>query len=291
MSTTTQSVSLELAAAINFLQSRQWGIERSLDYLSAIRSRMVIFDLYQQCFPNDWAATTASSVSLGTSYSDREIEFFQRLEDHWFPIYVPEERLDYIEIQRFSCDLDEIEFDELSAVESLITGLYGNSDWHSVMQKLGSPTEIEPPIASQRVEWKRLEKVFSKAEAPLRYFPNCIRCVGRFTGNVFFDSSWEEPLDGFDWTIESLTLLREEWQKAKRLLEQEQELDDWLTEDPSRIGQIVALWNRATKMLAPRSAFERNRRLKVQIIQSQDLEAVLQQTRAEHHHDSLTRHH
>ena len=285
MPTTAQPLDLSLGAALKWLRTQYWGLESSLGYLRTIHHKSVLLDLYQQCFPNEFARSKGD-LAPQISYGTQEAEFFDLLDEQWFPLFnsIDEgEICDVVAVRTLGFNIFEVEIGDLEVTDILGAGLYEHLEWETVLDQLKVTGDVLKPVESEEIRWEVLEQTFRGSAEPLCYFPLVIQVLGRFTDNLFFDNSWEDQMEGFEWTMKDLTWLRDEFSKTKAIQEQMNQLNLWIEEDPNRVGAIVALWNQC----ASHQQLEIPLMPKVQIVPSSQLESALKEQYAAHRHHEL----
>jgi len=235
-----------------------------------------LLNLYKQCFPVEYTNSEPylTSTSL-TNYGSQESEFFDLLEDKWFPFMSPIEEEEIfsrmIVISPLSFDPFEVEPDSLDAVDVLGLALYDDVEWQTALNLLKVTEDVPTPIKSEEVEWEILKRVFTEASEPICHFLLAIKVLGRTTDNVFFDSSWEDQIGEYEWTMKDLTWLRDEFSKAEAIQTLIDQLNQWIQENPNRISTIVNLWNQCS----PAQQLEIPLMPKIQIVPSSQLEKAL----------------
>jgi len=132
--------------------------------------------------------------------------------------------------------------EELGAAHRVALGLLHGGEW--ALDGLGPYTARVKTGQAYAVDWELLERLCGEAPPPLAHLWPAVTSLDHSTGNPFIDSSYEAPWEE-DWGEESVQMLTAAYQEAVELLKKVDELDAWVQEDPTRVGQIVELWNRA----------------------------------------------
>lgn len=98
---------------------------------------------------------------------------------------------------------------------------------------------------SGSVSLRLMNALCQSEEAPLHALPTAIRMIEHSTENAFLDPTDEMPCEDMFWEVEDVALLVQHWQEAQAMLEQTDELAEWLASDRQRIRKVVDLWNRS----------------------------------------------
>lgn len=120
----------------------------------------------------------------------------------------------------------------------------------------GEVSELDPRVARafsratyytrESWSWPVFEAVCQAAPEPLSFLPVAIKMLDHSTNNLFLDPTDEMPVDDATWTLADMELLAREWKEAQTMLEQGDQLTEWLAATASRLRKVVDLWNLAT---------------------------------------------
>ncbi len=214
---------LNVAEATQLLRCYQLPIQivEAVNYLSCLRRSKQLLCLYSHFFPEEYAKSIAiTTIELGKSYSERELEFVKLVNSRLFPIFESywyeeeaEEEIgffDYIPIQ-----LDRVDWFQYFCEWQL--------GWQMLLVIEGTIFEEHHPEAiaaeSKVLEWaiaqvgephqvddKQLEARCNTASPPLTYLPLAVAQIQYRTGNIWLDIVPEHGWDlgGIEWTIENV---------------------------------------------------------------------------------------
>jgi hypothetical protein len=90
-----------------------------------------------------------------------------------------------------------------------------------------------------------MDELCRAEEAPLCYLPIAFRMIDHSTNNAFLDPTDEMPCEDMFWDLDDIALLTQHWAEAQTMIEQTNELSEWLAADPQRLRKVVDLWNQA----------------------------------------------
>jgi len=65
------------------------------------------------------------------------------------------------------------------------------------------------------------------------------------TENAFLDPTDEMPCEDLFWELADIELLAEHWREAEVMMQQAEQLTEWLAAEPTRLRKVIELWNRA----------------------------------------------
>lgn len=246
---------LRIDSAVDHLSLfRHLTISGVLDFLSGLRFRFNIFHLYQHFFPEQYARSEASPhpTPNSGSHSPREIEFFELVLSHLFPILDPgvlddEARFDGIPIEVCGITYDDADqLDVCCRVVGAAVGALG-LDWEDVTGEW--PVALPEPLARQRgkvLDLEKFEGLCRKRRRLWAHVPVMMRIACNETGNDFLDVTYETSFEWPPWTLENVEYLRQEWARADQMLSQAEKVREWLKEHPRRMATVITLMNRAT---------------------------------------------
>lgn len=221
-------------------------VRAALIYLTATRDRLQILHLYQQTFPTAWATgTSALDPTPGGLWSPREWEFFQHLHAERFPLDLEllagaDERpsaipiLDLTSAWRhgpLAADRPGWQFLWVLADAAPLTGITVTDPL--VRQRLQQTTQGSFPPAD------RLWAACRAAGEPLAALPDALDLIYGETENSWLDGGLECEAG---WYPEDLTTLTHEYVAAQALLAAVERLIDWLEHAPSRLLEVLDLW-------------------------------------------------
>lgn len=232
---------------------------RAVQRLHSLVESAETMQLYQHYFPTNYAASDKQwmpDLGSGQAYGPRELEFMEQIGRHLFPIAnewmeEAEERFYSIPIDSQAINAEDVREQRpgLQALIGLIGGAYSDVDWTTLLAS--SPGSLPPltDLDTERqyeVDWNQFEARCARLGRSLRKIGAALAVVGYSTGTVWLDYTDEMmSYGGFDlpWTVEAIDELTAEWQKAEKMLDDLDEVLDWLEARPGRIGRLVAVWN------------------------------------------------
>jgi hypothetical protein len=237
---------------------------RAVQRLRSLVESAEMMRLYQHYFPADYAASEKHwmpDLDSSQAYGPRELELMELIGRHLFPIAhdwmdEAEERFYNIPIDSQAVNAEDVRELQpgLQTLIGLIGGAYSEVDWAAL---LASSPENQPPLTDldtkrqYEVDWHQFEARCARLGRPLWKIGTALAVVGYSTGTVWLDYTDEMmSYGGFDfpWTVEAIDELTAEWQKAEKMLDDLDEVLDWLEARPGRIRRLVAVWNRCLRL-------------------------------------------
>jgi len=228
------------------LQLRNYQIPLSavdcLTYLAQLDQSSNLLHFYQHYFPQKWQESTQK---INTNQISELIkQFFCLVDQHLFPL-----NLDEID-ENFELYLVKIPFISYSWNWD-----YENSeDWTKEELFLLCITQAELaeqlildgveipdfPFLNQEINWQQLAGKCAKENPPLSYLFNVMCLINHCTETIWLDLSAEEYID-FEWNQENIEELTQDWHKAQTIIEQKNQLCEWLSNSPQNYHQIINL--------------------------------------------------
>lgn len=238
----------------------------ALECLSTIVEPVRLLALYKHYFPKELAESKAQLLpGPDCVYSAAEIEFFNLVNAHLFPLwdYILEWQID--EDQRdmvIPCAPQAMEIRDREADDF-------REGWHLLFvlegQKAIDDLPEESPCLELREEleayctvlrakrsldyegpftWAQLGEIGQREGGPLVHLETAIRMIHESTGNAWLDISQELALEARDvfWTREWVDVLAEEWKEAGVMLRDVCTLIDWLEEDIENQRRVLQIW-------------------------------------------------
>jgi hypothetical protein len=231
---------------------------QSVTYLRWRRETAQLLTIYQRYFPDDFPdqwkldQETLLPVSTGT-YSESELVCLKLIEARLFPFALDHlleccqegERLSTIPLWSFGIDRWNQPLQDFSPgwqlllllIEEIEDELDLDAEVLDVLQQL----ERSP----RRLSLSQLETLCQQVEAPLAYLPVALRMLDHCTENAFLDPTDEMPCEDLYWELADIELLAEHWREAEVMMQQAEQLTEWLATEPSRLRKVIALWNTA----------------------------------------------
>lgn len=243
-----------LALATDYLEfkARLGNAVEAYKTVERIVSESRKFELYKRYFPDEWRASRASFVRRGFyfNYSERANEFFALVGERLFPLFAgwnDDPETDFEEFSIFSLNIDfccaDVEYEYISLAYALGLLLFTNDEeiWEFFEKNYKVRRKNFPEINDSAHEnlWRGVRN--SKVEPYL----NLLEIIDHTTGNPWFDtSSCCVYGDTFDWSEQTIDLLTNSFRKAKRMLDEMDELDTLIKNDPEKmLKRLITFWN------------------------------------------------
>jgi hypothetical protein len=206
-----------------------------------------MLQLYQHYYPDEYQQSKASvKVTSLESYSEKELEFLNLLDEQFFPLpllLAESERISYIPVEPLGTSWYYDNFEELGATEkflmSLIHGL-DNDTWNDLEGELGQDL---PPAASY-INYPKLSQEAKKVRGTIALLPIALDMLTQSTGNLWLDISYENDIVDAHWSAEVIDTLRESYTEAQTILQKYREFIEWLDSDTANCIKVVRLWNK-----------------------------------------------
>jgi len=234
----------------------------AIEFLRQTLNSAQLLNLYQHFFSTEFATSTSSIYSdTPDNHSPRELELFRLLDETelipislWQLEIAQEERLDQLLIESWGLDwLSYEDIDSLAPEWQILLSLSSEGlnwltenemkDWYEQEFEV-SFSQILPP---DRINHQQFQQFCSLAEFPVKGMPIVLSFLNYSTGNIWLDGCAQHEYQFGEWTVENLIFLSEQWQSAKELITQAQQVIDWLATDRHRhFQQILELWNKST---------------------------------------------
>jgi hypothetical protein len=210
-----------------------------------------ILHLYRRYFPQQFAHSIASTripiQHHEPGYSERELEFFNLVDQRLFPL--PEmlfdmERLPSIPIYPQGVDWED-ERDNMRL--SLRAAMALVSDDDTMLWEAWLPAHLRPEPGER--DWDQLAELCRHARGLTVRFPLLLELVALDTGNMWLDTNWECAWEEYPWEETAMEYLRKEWRKAQHIFAQLNPLLDQMDKHPRYwLKRLVMLWNNAIKV-------------------------------------------
>lgn len=251
------------------------SVQDALTFLGMIRSTMDILQLYQECFPEEFARDDEADLSIFPiaegHYSPREVRFFRLVDTYYFPVpldFMPydimgeRQYMHYIPIVSMGFDLeDEDEYEQLSLGWKLLLYLLGgvNEQW---FRDICDGDEL----AFLDEDLFRIPLIRGDVDASLLYVRSeaqggecsrlmlAIEMLQNRTSNVWLDETMENPCMDFTWTRADIEELRDQHLQALDIREKAIAFSEWLEDDPvAHFALLARLWNSCARDTPKRS--------------------------------------
>ena len=242
------------ATAIQRLRSfRIIPAREAVEQLTVWQETSRILLLYRRYFPQQFARSTASTLipihHNERGYSERELEFFNLIDRHLFPL--PEmmfdmERLSSIPIYPQGVDWED-ERDNMRLSLRVAMALVSDDD--GMLWEAWLPPHLRPESGER--DWERFGELCRTMKGLAARFPLLLGLAALDTGNMWLDTTWECCWEEYPWEGTAMEYLKKEWHKAQRIFAQLNPLLDQIDKHPRYwLKRLVKLWNSALKVPA-----------------------------------------
>jgi hypothetical protein len=239
-------------------------LAEGIDRLATWCDQATILTLYQQIFPDAFAASTAPlTPAQGRAYSPRECECFALTEQHLFPFPAAwfcrlTERQDTFWLPSLGID-----HENLSNLGMLLPGWqliyvfmlieeygFGDEDLDLWLAEMDHGTRLAPLLkhgAEVGIALSRFLATCRTRPAPLCYLPEAYAVCAQATGNVFYELDDLETDDEerrsipLRFTAECFQALAGEWREAEVIEAHNEEVTTWLAH-PHHARMVTRLW-------------------------------------------------
>jgi hypothetical protein len=226
-------------------------VGEAVERLEAWRERIVLLQLYQIFFPEQFAhshQSVAPGLDNATGYADREREFFALVNMHLFPVALPEdylprgERFSEIPVLTQAVEwFSDEEFSQLPRPVQVFVALVGGMDamdWNTIVPSA-------PAILNGVRDMQHFRRLCRRAGGVFTDAPLGLDMLSYSTGNLFLDSTSEMETPSVAWDADAVHFLTAEWRAAKKLLDRFNRLVDRFEQNPGALVRMTELWNRA----------------------------------------------
>jgi hypothetical protein len=227
-------------------------------YVASEVERERLYALYRKVFQKEWKNSKASFHRTGYNdcHTEREIEFIELVNEHYFPLCSwldwSDFRFDHIPIESVNYDLccDEFEWQHFRpCLQFAITAfLWRDTDisdenWTEMLASFDVRFEDLPQIERATPPFSVLE--CGRDNPKIQRFLHLIEFIFHDSGNPFIDTTYCQPLDLYEWSLENLEKLKTDYAGAKDYFASMDSLD----EDIARCGalstfkELITIWN------------------------------------------------
>jgi hypothetical protein len=229
----------------------------AIGYIASELERERLYGLYRKLFPKEWKASRASFHRTGYNdcHTEREIEFIELVNEHYFPICSwldwSDFRFDHIPIESVNYDFccDEYEWREFRpCLQFAITAfLWRDTDisdenWTDMLASFDVRFEDLPQIERATPLFSILDT--ERDNPKIRRFIHLIEFIYHDSGNPFIDTTYCQPLDLYEWSLENLEKLKADHAGVKVYFESMDSLDEDIARNArSTFKELITIWN------------------------------------------------
>jgi hypothetical protein len=229
----------------------------AMGYIASELEREQLYGLYRKIFPKEWKASRASFHRTGYNdcHTEREIEFIELVNEHYFPLCSwldwSDSRFDHIPIESVNYDLccDEFEWQHFRpCLQFAITAfLWRDTDiadenWTDMLASFDVRFEELPQIERATPPFSVLE--CGRDDPKIRRFLHLIEFIYHDSGNPFIDTTYCQPLDLHEWSLENLEKLKADYAGVKDYFASMDSLDEDIARNArSTFKELITIWN------------------------------------------------
>ena len=229
----------------------------AISYVASELERERLYTLYRQLFPKEWkkSGTSFRRSADNEFHTERELEFIELVSKNYFPLCTwldwSDFQFDHIPIETVNYDFccDEIEWQEFRPCLqfALIAFLWrdtdpGDENWRDMLAEFKVPFEKLPPINRATPPFHILNA--GREQPKIRRFLHLIEFIYHDTGNPFIDTTYCQPVELYEWTIENLKQLKAEYNAVSKHFASMASIDEAIERDPgATFRELISLWN------------------------------------------------
>jgi len=233
------------------------SLSDAIGYIASELEREQLYGLYHKIFPKEWKASRASFHRTGYNdcHTEREIEFIELVNEHYFPLCSwldwSDFRFDHIPIESVNYDLccDEFEWQHFRpCLQFAITAfLWRDTDaldenWTDMLASFDVRDEDLPQIERATPHFSVLE--CGRDNQKIQRFLHLIEFIFHDSGNPFIDTTYCQPLDLYEWSLENLEKLKTDYSGVKDYFASMDSLDEDIARDArSTFKELITIWN------------------------------------------------
>jgi hypothetical protein len=233
------------------------SLSDAIGYIGSELERERLYGLYRKIFPKEWKASRASFHRTGYNdcHTEREIEFIELVNEHYFALcswHDPSDfRFDHIPIESVNYDFccDEYEWQHFRpCLQFAITAfLWRDTDisdenWTDMLASFDVRFEDLPQIERATPPFSVLE--CGRDDPKIRRFLHLIEFIFHDSGNPFIDTTYCQPLDLYEWSLENLEKLKADYSGVKDYFASMDGIDEDIARDArSTFKELISIWN------------------------------------------------
>lgn len=226
-------------------------------YVASELERERLYALYRELFPKEWKKSAASfrRSEHNEFHTERELEFIELVSNRYFPLCTwldwSDFRFDHIPIETVNYDFccDEIEWQEFRpslqfAVQAFLWRDTDETDegWREMLASFNVPFQVLPAINRTTPPFHFLN---AERENPkVRRFLHLIEFIFHDTGNPFVDTTYCQPVELYEWTVENLEKLKADYNAVSEYFSSMASIDEAIEQNArATFRELVSLWN------------------------------------------------
>lgn len=232
-------------------------ISDAIGYIESELERERFYALYRTLFPKEWKKSRASfkRTNFNEFHTEREFEFIELISERYFPLCTwldwSDFRFDHIPIEPVNYDFccDEFEWEEFRpclqfAVAAFLWGDTDTADenWCDMLANFKVSPEDLPPINRRAPPYSILDA--GRDDPKIRRFLHLIEFIFHDTGNPFIDTTYCQPVDLYEWRVETLEKLKFEYEAVSKYFESMESIDASIEQNAAAtFRELIELWN------------------------------------------------
>jgi hypothetical protein len=226
------------------------------EFLGMLDSTADLLLLYQHYFPEEFRQATEQRVPFlsesGVSYSKLEVQFFELVNEHLFPLPLDwilgdpfDDRVHAyrIPVEPFGIDVDCSGYDELDLGWQLLFYLLGTLSEQELREYANFKEDalFRVPLVGKGEVSRSLLALRCQAQGgPIASLPWAIEMVHNETGTIWLDACMDEPIEDVFWVRQDVDELGKQYRQALDICEKAGTFCAWLEEDPVPRCALVA---------------------------------------------------
>jgi hypothetical protein len=232
-------------------------VSDTVGYIASEMERERFYAIYRTLFPKEWKRSRTSFKLTGYNefHTERELEFIELVSDRYFPLCTwldwSDFRFDHIPVEPVNYDFccDEYEWEHFRPCLQFAVSAFlwrdtdpADENWRDILAKFNVSPEDLPPINRQSPPFSILHA--NRENPKIRRFLDLIEFIFHDTGNPFIDTTYCQPVDLYEWTIENLEKLKSEYEAVSKYFESMESIDEDIERNaPATFRQLIELWN------------------------------------------------
>jgi len=242
--------------AVHYLTQYFASPEQAVRGLSYLDDSAELLKIYRRFFPDEFARNTAPIRETKDLVATLE-ECLRLISERLFEIpywYFDESAyeegpLGYIPIDPMFGDWWNMDFEDLRPLWQVLLTLVGDvTPDRSEDEVIKQVLDARQRWWNQRIDHDKVVRLCRRQRGPLRHLHTALNAVYLDTGNPWFDTSYENPIQGIEWSVRNVSYLKKSWLEAQQACDHILGLEKWLYEETANIHRLLDLWSRG---LAP----------------------------------------